>query len=399
MSMSLTASSFGLGHAGMRRLSPSAPYNCAMQAFDVQVSGAGIVGKSLALSLAGQGLSIALRSRPPSAAAASDVRAYALNPPSIDLLQRLKVWDALAADARTAVHDMIVRGDARDSELEFSAWQQRVAELAVITDAAALDHELDNALRFAAHVTRVDADVPAALVAHCEGRAAALEALGLATVHERSDYGQRAIAARLVATLPHRHTARQWFRSPDVLALLPFDRPEPERSYALVWSLPSERADALLAMDATAFEQELGAAAGTDVGALALASERASWPLVVAAASEWSGPGWVLVGDAAHVVHPLAGQGLNLGLADVAALTAVIAGRESWRSVGDERLLRRYGRLRAAPTWAMRQITDGLLRLFATPSAPIRELRNNGMSLVNRVPPLKRWLTARAHDS
>jgi 2-polyprenyl-6-methoxyphenol hydroxylase-like FAD-dependent oxidoreductase len=370
-----------------------------MQAFDVQVSGAGIVGKSLALSLAGLGLSVALRSRPAPVAAASDVRAYALGPAAITLLERLKVWDALAADARTAVHDMVVRGDAGDAELEFSAWQQRVAELAVITDAVALDQELDNALRFAAHVTRVDADVPAALVAHCEGRAAAVATLGAATLFERSDYGQRAVAARLVATLPHRHTARQWFRSPDVLALLPFDRPEPGRSYALVWSLPSERADALLAMDATAFERALVAAAGADVGTLALASERASWPLAVIAASEWSGPGWVLVGDAAHVVHPLAGQGLNLGLADVAALTTVIAGREPWRGVGDERLLRRYGRQRAAPTWAMRQITDGLLRLFATPSAPIRELRNNGMSLVNRVPPLKRWLTARALDS
>jgi 2-polyprenyl-6-methoxyphenol hydroxylase-like FAD-dependent oxidoreductase len=107
----------------------------------------------------------------------------------------------------------------------------------------------------------------------------------------------------------------------------------------------------------------------------------------------------VLAGDAAHVVHPLAGQGLNLGLADVVALSAVIAEREPWRGVGDERLLRRYVRQRAAPTWAMTRITDGLLRLFAEPSAPIRELRNNGMSIVNRVAPLKRWLTARALDS
>jgi 2-polyprenyl-6-methoxyphenol hydroxylase-like FAD-dependent oxidoreductase len=107
----------------------------------------------------------------------------------------------------------------------------------------------------------------------------------------------------------------------------------------------------------------------------------------------------VLLGDAAHLVHPLAGQGLNLGLADVATLSSVIAEREPWRGLGDERLLRRYMRQRAAPTWAMTRITDGLLRLFAEESAPIRELRNNGMRLVNRVPPLKRWLTARALDS
>ena len=107
----------------------------------------------------------------------------------------------------------------------------------------------------------------------------------------------------------------------------------------------------------------------------------------------------MLAGDAAHVVHPLAGQGLNLGLGDVAALVSVVETREPWRRLGDERLLRRYVRLRAAPTSAMLRITDGLLRLFAEDKAPIRELRNNGLSLVNRISLLKRWLTARALDS
>ena len=368
-----------------------------MQSFDVEVRGAGIVGKSLALSLAAIGLDVALRGAP---ASGDDIRAYALSPASIALLRGLRVWDSLAADAKTAVHDMVVHGDAAAGVLEFSAWQQCVAELAVITDAGALERALDAVVDGATRVTRVDVDVQATLVAHCEGRAAAsLAALGAATAFERSDTGQRAIAARVVAPLPHRHVARQWFRSPDVLALLPFDRPERERSYALVWSLPRERADALLALDAAAFELELAAAASGEVGALSLATERAAWPLVVGGAAAWSGPGWVLVGDAAHVVHPLAGQGLNLGLADVAALTATVAGREPWRALGDERLLRRYERQRAAPTWAMRQMTDGLLRLFAASSAPIRELRNNGMGLVNRVPPLKRWLTGRALDS
>jgi 2-polyprenyl-6-methoxyphenol hydroxylase-like FAD-dependent oxidoreductase len=369
-----------------------------MPSFDVRVSGAGVVGKTLALALSRLGLSVALRAEPAAAVARKDVRAYALNAASIALLLRLKVWDSLPPDATTAVHDMLVHGDAADAALEFSAWEQRVGELAVITDAAELERQLGQALRFAPHVTIVDDDVPATLVAHCEGRAAAaLRSLGAG--FEQRSYGQRAIAARLVASRPHAHVARQWFRSPDVLALLPFARPEPGRSYALVWSLGDDRAGELLAAQPAEFERQLALATGGEAGELQLASERAAWPLMLGRAAAWCGPGWVLVGDAAHVVHPLAGQGLNLGLADVAALIGVIETREPWREVGDERLLRRYVRQRAAPTWAMLRITDGLLQLFSAAPAPIRELRNNGLTLVNGVPPLKRWLAARALDS
>ncbi|MEQ1808236.1 MAG: FAD-dependent monooxygenase, partial [Burkholderiaceae bacterium] len=139
--------------------------------------------------------------------------------------------------------------------------------------------------------------------------------------------------------------------------------------------------------------------AGGAVGELRLCSPRAAWPLTQATAQPWCGPGWVLLGDAAHVVHPLAGQGLNLGLADVATLARVIAQREPWRELGDARLLRRYARERAAPTWAMAQLTGGLLQLFAHPSPTIRELRNRGMTLVDHLPPVKRWLNARATHS
>ncbi|MBX3619451.1 MAG: FAD-dependent monooxygenase [Rhizobacter sp.] len=368
-----------------------------MKRFDVCVQGAGVVGQSLALSLARQGLQVALVSRLADASRV-DVRAYALNAASVELLRALKVWDALPAHAATAVYDMHIEGDAAGGLLEFSAWQQRFSELAWIVDAPVLEASLADAVRYAPHVTQVTDKVEASLTALCEGKAsAAREALGV--VWSRQDYGHSAIAARLVGDKPHANTARQWFRQPDVLALLPFDTPQPDQSHALVWSVPEARAQALMALDATAFEQALQEATGGVCGELRLASERAVWPLMLARAERWSGPGWVLLGDAAHVVHPLAGQGLNLGLADVAALSAVIAHRETWREPGDARLLRRYERQRQVPTVAMGQLTDGLLRLFSQDQPALRELRNRGMTLVNHLPPLKRWLASRALGS
>jgi ubiquinone biosynthesis UbiH/UbiF/VisC/COQ6 family hydroxylase len=376
-----------------------------MKRFDVQVSGAGIVGQCLALSLARLGLQVALRPLPTSPArepVADDVRAYALNAASVELLRSLKVWDTLPAHAATQVLDMHVQGDAPGATLDFSAWQQRVSALAWITDAAVLERQLGEAVRFAPHITVIDADsraeVPAALTALCEGKASASRAaLGIA--FERHAYGHQGIAARLTSTRAHLGLARQWFRSPDVLALLPFDTPQPGQSYALVWSVPDELARELLALDEAAFEAQLMHASAGEAGELKLASARAAWPLMRAQASAWCGPGWVLLGDAAHVVHPLAGQGLNLGLADVLALTRVIAQRETWRELGDEKLLRRYARERTAPTWAMGQLTEGLLNLFSQEAPALRELRNRGLTLVNQLSPLKRWLTARALDA
>lgn len=376
-----------------------------MKHVDVLVRGAGIVGQSLALSLARLGLQVGLRPEEPRAKAdpaAPDVRAYALNASSVALLKSLKVWDALPAHAATPVYDMHVQGDAEGAAIAFSAWEQRSGELAWIVDAPVLERELGAALRFSPHVHRLSAaqadHVKADLVALCEGKASATRA-ALGVRFERHDYGHSAIAARLVASTPHQGTARQWFRAPDVLALLPFDAPEPQRSYALVWSLPRERCAELMALSDEDFAAALMAATRGEAGELKLASARAEWPLAIAQASAWSGPGWVLLGDAAHLVHPLAGQGLNLGLADVAALTRVVESREPWRPLSDEKLLRRYVRARALPTWAMGRVTDGLLQLFSHEAPAARELRNRGLGLVNRLTPIKRWLTARALDS
>ena len=276
-----------------------------------------------------------------------------------------------------------------------------------------LEQELSNAVKFSPHITQVQTDASATLTALCEGRSsAARDALGV--VFEKNDYGHSAIAARLTCSLGHRHTARQWFRSPDVLALLPFGGasaataatsqigpggPAAPASYALVWSLPQAQAQALMALDPNAFNAALMQATQGAAGELHLTSERASWPLMRAHASAWCGPGWVLLGDAAHVIHPLAGQGLNLGLNDVAALTKVLLEREAWRPLSDEKLLRRYARLRVVPAQLMGQLTEGLLQLFAAEQPAVRELRNRGMSLVNQLSPVKRWLTSRALES
>ena len=368
-----------------------------MNSIDVAIRGDGVVARALGLALARRGFTVALPmndAQPPH----DDIRAYALNSASVALLTELAVWDRLPTDARTPVYDMRVEGDARGAALSFSAWQQRVGELAWIVDAAALLAQLAAAVREAPRVQVTREPVEAKLTALAEGRdSAARDALGVA--FDTRSYGQQAIAARLVADREHQGVARQWFLAPDVLALLPFDRPQPGRSYALVWSLPDERARAMLDADAAHFEAELARATGGDAGTLTLASVRRGWPLAVGRATPVCGRGWVLLGDAAHVVHPLAGQGLNLGLADVASLARTLASREPWRSPGDERLLRRYARDRAAATQAMAFVTDGLLRLFAAEPPFVRELRNRGLTLVNHASPVKRWLVSRALDS
>lgn len=359
---------------------------------DVCIRGAGIVGRTLALLLARDRLRVGLVDAPHAGGGHDiDARAFALNAASRDLLLRLRGWpDELHA---TAVLAMDVRGDD-GGRIRFSAAAEKVPALAWIVEVQPLLQRLGEALRYQPQIELLSAPQPAALTVVCEGRASATrEEFGVN--FQVTSYPQRAIAARLQCELPHGQVARQWFVDGDIVALLPLGGAQ-GNLVALVWSVQEPRADELLALPAAEFEARVQAMCGNALGKMVLASDRAGWPLQRAQADRWCGPGWVLAGDAAHNVHPLAGQGLNLGLADAEALAQALHGREYWRGLGDAKLLRRYERARKAEVLAMGWTTDGLQQLFAQPAEAWALLRNWGMRGFDRSGPLKHWVARRA---
>ena len=367
--------------------------------FDVCIRGDGVVGRTLALLLARERLRVALVARPGRAETAADtpadVRAYALNGASRTLLQTLRCWPE--TPFVTAVQEMQVWGDD-GGKLDFSALDVAQEALAWIVDVPALEQQLIQAVRYQPQIEIVQAPVKATLTVICEGKKSqSREEFGASW--SIKPYPQKAIAARLQSDRPHGGVARQWFSGGDILALLPLSGIT-GNSVALVWSVSVERADALEKLPPEEFCAALQAFFDPDVaqqvGALTLISERASWPLALATAEHWVGPGWALAGDAAHTVHPLAGQGLNLGLADALGLAQVIGQREYWRALGDERLLRRYERARKADVAVMGAVTDGLHGLFAQTDARWQALRNWGMKGFARSGFLKDWVTRQA---
>jgi 2-polyprenyl-6-methoxyphenol hydroxylase-like FAD-dependent oxidoreductase len=358
---------------------------------DVCIRGAGIVGRTLALLLARDRLRVGLVSGPAAAPAAQDVRAYALNAASRDLLLRLRAWPD--EQHATAVTAMDVRGD-EGGRVQFSASREGAPALAWIVDVEALLSRLREAVRYQPQIEELAAPQPAALTVVCEGRGSATrDEFGVN--FQVTSYPQRAIAARLTSEQSHGGTAHQWFDDGNVLGLLPLGG-SVGNSLALVWSVQEPRADELMAMPAAEFEDRLQAACGNALGRMTLTSERMTWPLQRAQADRWCGTGWALAGDAAHNVHPLAGQGLNLGLADAQTLAQVLHEREYWRSLGDEKLLRRYERARKADVLAMAWTTDGLQQLFAQPANAWAWVRNWGMRGFEHSGPLKSWVVRQA---
>ncbi|MEK9803687.1 MAG: FAD-dependent monooxygenase, partial [Curvibacter sp.] len=279
------------------------------QALDICVRGSGIVGRTLALLLARERLRVGLVEQAAVPTPGADVRAYALNRASRELLDSVRAWpeDETAA---TPVTHMQVWGD-RGSELNFDAAPLGADALTWIVDVPVLEARLAEAVRYQPQIEVLTAPAPARLTVVCEGRASSTRA-EFGVDFDVTPYPQHALATRLQCDKPHGQVARQWFAQGEILAFLPLGGPS-GNSVAVVWSVPAERAADLQALEPAAFCEEIGRASHQALGPLRLISERKTWPLQKAQAGQWSGRtaagAWVLAGDAAHNVHPLAGQG------------------------------------------------------------------------------------------
>jgi ubiquinone biosynthesis UbiH/UbiF/VisC/COQ6 family hydroxylase len=383
--------------------------------FDVAVVGPGVAGLATALGLAQQGLKVGLigprpRIHQSTDQAPFDARIYALAPGSAGLLDRLGVWGRVDAGRICPVERMRVFGDAGD-ELSFDAYAATVERLATIIEESELARVLDAACDYQPTITRIDAAfhglhtqpggveleladgrrATVALLVGADGANSAVRAAaGINT--DLKPYRQTALVANFACERPHLNTAWQWFTDEGIVALLPL----PGNRVSLVWSAPEGLAPQLSALDPAAFAERVTARSRHVHGALMPIGGAHAFPLRLLTVQRLVGPSLALVGDAAHVVHPLAGQGLNLGLQDVDTLLATLREREPFRSVGDPVVLRRHERRRAEAIGLMRFTTDGLARLFAIEDPLVRSARNAGMALVNRLAPLKGRLIRQA---
>jgi len=405
--------------------------------FDVAIVGGGMVGAAVARALAGE--SVALISqvpRPVQVEAAGgamdgetrgfDARVYAISPGNAAFLDRLGVWDSISAEHLTPVYAMRVHGDDGNSRIEFDAYRSGASELAWIVedrrlqDALWLGMEAQERLKLYAgaairelRIGEREAEIElqdgrglqARLVIGADGARSPVRAqAGIA--NSAQEYGQTAVVANFSCSRPHRNVAWQWFQgnrrnatasggvghSGAVLALLPL----PGDHVSMVWSVSTAEAARLLALDGEALAREVAEAAQHALGELAPVTAARGFPLQRLAAGRMVAPRIALAGDAAHVIHPLAGQGANLGLQDARLLAAVLAARAPGRDPGDLRLLRRYERSRAEAVLAMSATVHGLHRLFDSPAPAAARLRNAGLNFADRLPVLKNLLMRHA---
>lgn len=337
-----------------------------------------------------------------------DVRTYALSPGNVEFLRELGVWGAVAPRA-APVHAMRIHGDDGRAAIEFNAYQAGVPELAWIVEDSALQRALWNGLAGSAKRCQAlevrprealvafedGTSISARLVIGADGAQSFVRQSARIDARER-DYEQAAVVANFRCEKPHANVAYQWFQGGPVLALLPL----PGDQVSMVWSLPAPDATRIAGLAAQALADEVARSARSTLGAMTLASAVRSFPLRRLSAKRLVVPRVALVGDAGHVVHPLAGQGLNLGLRDARVLAEILTSREPGRDPGDYRLLRRYERRRAEPILAMDAVISGLFSLFqdrgGARDATMRRLRNAGLNLTDRLPVLKNILIRQA---
>ncbi|MBS0320228.1 MAG: FAD-dependent monooxygenase [Proteobacteria bacterium] len=380
--------------------------------YDVLVAGAGLPGLAAAAALARTGLAVAIVDRAPICAEVVaepewDLRVYAISPGSAAFLGALGAWQALPLSRIAPVEAMDVAGDA-GGRVTFDAYQLGERALAWIVE----ERELRSALVAAVHAAGVDVlaaapfarltfapehaelalddgrRVEARLVVGADGlRSWIRHAAGI--VAAPSPYGQRGVVAHFTTEAEHRGIAHQWFLGQDgVLAWLPL----PGRRMSIVWSAPDALAAELVAMPAADLARRVEIAGARTLGTLAPLVPAAAFPLAYLRLPAVVAHRLALVGDAAHGVHPLAGQGVNLGFGDAAELARAAAARGPVTDAGSPALLARYACRRAEPVLAMQAATDGLARLFGLDRGWLRTLRNAGMATVERIPALKRAL-------
>ena len=383
--------------------------------FDVVIVGGGLVGLSLACALANSGLTQALiepqAPAPRPADSAWDSRVYALSPGSAAFLESCGAWQELLPERIARVEAMRVYGDDPGARLEFNAYDAGLRELAFIVENRRLQHALRESAReqdlrlfCPAGWTRLEflddhvaieledgTEIAARLVIGADGAESRVRAhAGIAV--RASDYRQLGVVANFSCEKAHHDVAYQWFRRDGVLALLPL----PGSRVSMVWSIAEESGRRLLSLPPAALAAEVESASSGALGALQVITPAAGFSLKLQRVTHFTKPRLALVGDAAHNVHPLAGQGVNLGFRDARALARVLRERGPQGDCGNHALLRRYERARKEDVLAMQVATDGLQKLFNNDAVFLAGARNVGLRLVDRQPWLKNFLVHHA---
>jgi ubiquinone biosynthesis UbiH/UbiF/VisC/COQ6 family hydroxylase len=302
---------------------------------------------------------------------------------------------------------MQVCGDA-GGELEFSAYDTGVSELGWIVESSLMACEFwesakrqsnlslfcsvrPSTLNFtqdAAQLELTDGVVLSApLIIGADGRDSWVrQAAGLPAVN--TPYGEKGLVANFSCEKGHRNIAYQWFRDDGVLAYLPL----PGNRVSIVWSTPDANADQLSQLPANLFCERVAEAGAYQLGALELLTKPVAFPLRLMRVPQTVASRIALVGDAAHGIHPLSGHGINLGFQDARVLAELLAARQPWHDLGDERFLQRYQRARREETVLMQTTTDSLRRLFRDQLPGLRPLRNLGLNTTNQIPFIKNSL-------